>query len=127
MTAQNYPMWPFWRDKYYNVVDALNAYYHDVVAAELSLRLELIRIEAYQGLVDKLMGLLELAADDSDVPLWPRRREDCGYVGALNRYYVQELQQNEPLRVSLQNILDAEAALDKWMTGKVDEVALASE
>lgn len=116
-------MWSYWRDKHFNVTDALKDYYPNVLAAELSLRLELIRIEAYQALIDKLMDALEERHSDTDEdfsPMWTYHRENNGHKAALERHYAAELKSSEPLQLALQNIREAEAAVDKWMCDKAD-------
>jgi hypothetical protein len=116
-------MWSYWRDKYFSKSEALKAYYPELLETERSLRLELIRIDAYQALIDKLMDALEdaqLEADDDSSPMWKYHRENYGYAGALTRQYEAELAKNEHLRIALENIQDAETAIDKWMTEKAD-------
>lgn len=123
MSATNYRMWPYWCDKYYTKAAALKDYYPEVLEAEPLLRLELIRIEAYEALIDKLINALEEGqsdTDDSSFPMWRIHREEYGYVEALKRHYAGELKKNEALRVALQNIQDAESAIDKWMTERAD-------
>ena len=123
MTAPNYQMWPYWRDKYHDAAEAMKDYYPEVLATEELLRLEVIRIEAYKALIDKLMGAHDerrLAADPGAMPLWSIHRDDRGYVYALQDRYADVLQENEALRVALKNIIEARAAIDSWMTAKAD-------
>lgn len=130
MTAPNYHMWPYWRDKYFDVAEALKDYYPEVLAAEESLRLEVIRISAYKVLIDKLMGEHEdrrLAADPAAVPLWSIHRDDRGYAGALQHHYADLLRASEPLRVALKNITEAGAAIDAWMTARADADEAATD
>jgi predicted kinase len=123
MTDTNYRMWTYWRDKYYNKADALKNCFPEVLAREPSLRAELIRIEAYESLIDKLMSAFEDAQADSDedsFPMWRTYRDKYGYDEALQRQYGAELRKTEALRVAVQNIKDAEATIEKWMTEKAD-------
>lgn len=123
MTSPNYQMWPYWRDKYFDIVDAMNDYYPEVLAEQEKLRIEVIRITAYTALIDKLMDAHEdgrAAADPDVVPLWPIHRADRGYVGALQEHYGDLLRKNEPLRVALSNILSARAAIDSWMSEQAE-------
>lgn len=123
MDSTNYRMWSYWCEKYFSKSEALKAYYPELLETERSLRLELIRIEAYQSLIDKLMDALEDAqanADDDSSPMWKYHRENCGYAGALKEYYGEELTKNEHLRVALENIQAAETAIDTWMKEKAD-------
>lgn len=128
MTAPNYHMWPYWRDKYYDVVEALKDYYPEVLAAEEALRLEVVRISAYKALIDRIMAEHEerrLAADPDAVPMWSSHRDDRGYTGALEAHYMDLLAVTEPLRIALQNIMDARATIDRWMTAKAEAAASA--
>ena len=120
----NFAMWPFWREKYMSPVGAMQDYYPEVLAAEPALRLELIRIEAYETLIDKLMAAHEdrqVESDSDAVPLWSAYKDRLGYAEALTRYYGALLQESEPLLVALKNIAEAEAAIDSWMTNKSRE------
>lgn len=124
MSAPNFHMWPYWRDKYFDPVEAMRDYYPEVLAAEEPLRLEVIRIDAYKALIDKLMDEYEdrrMDADPDAVPLWTIHRNDRGYVGALETHYQDLLAKHEPLRVALKNVAEARAAIDAWMTAKADE------
>lgn len=123
MASPNYHMWPYWRDKYFDPVEAMRDYYPEVLAAEETLRLEVIRIDAYKALIDKLMAEHEdrrLETDAEAVPLWSVHRDDYGYVGALQERYASLLAENEPLRVALKNVADARATIDAWMTAKAE-------
>lgn len=125
--SSDFGMWSYWRDKYYNLVDALKEQYPEVLAAHKDLRHQLIRIEAYEALIDKLMDALEEGmgdADEGNFPMWSHYRRDHGYEGALRTHYAAELKKNEPLRVALQNITEAKAVLDSWMKGKAEEDSL---
>ena len=122
--ASEFGMWTYWRDKYYNLVDALKVQYPEVLASQPALRLEIVRIEAYEALIDKIMDAVEESRcgdDDDKFPMWRTYRDDRGYEGALRAHYRDELKKNEPLRIALQNISQAKATLDKWMLDKAAE------
>lgn len=125
--SEEFGMWTYWRDKYYNLVDALKVQYPELLAKQPALRLEIIRIEAYEALIDKIMDAIEESRcgdDDSKFPMWKVYRDDRSYEGALRAYYPGELKKNESLRIALQNISQAKATLDKWMLDKAADEEL---
>jgi hypothetical protein len=56
MASTDYTMWPHYRAKYYDLVDALEECFPDVLAEQGHLRQEVIRIKAYEALIDKIHG-----------------------------------------------------------------------